>query len=75
VLTIGCVYGRDNDKKAYLNNGSNWVESSNLAIPINITNSITETIWRRVGPDFFGYKQMNRLRVYNLGWFECRSRW
>jgi hypothetical protein len=28
---IDIVYGRDNDKKAYLNNGSNWVESSNLA--------------------------------------------
>ncbi|CAC9540987.1 hypothetical protein, partial [uncultured Gammaproteobacteria bacterium] len=35
---IDIVYGRyNNDKKAYLNNGSNWVESSNLAIPINIT--------------------------------------
>ncbi len=34
---IDIVYGRDNDKKAYLNNGSNWVESSNLAIPISIT--------------------------------------
>ncbi len=34
---IDIVYGRYNDKKAYLNNGSNWVESSNLAIPISIT--------------------------------------
>ncbi|CAB5502423.1 hypothetical protein AZO1586R_1428 [Bathymodiolus azoricus thioautotrophic gill symbiont] len=50
---IDIVYGRNNDKKAYLNNGSNWVESSNLAIPINITNSITETIGRKL-PRFLG---------------------
>ncbi|VVH64137.1 hypothetical protein BSPLISOX_2012, partial [uncultured Gammaproteobacteria bacterium] len=62
---IDIVYGRDNDKKAYLNNGSNWVESSNLAIPINITNSITERIGRRVGSNFVGYKQMG-VRIVDI---------
>ena len=37
---IDIVYGGyKSDKKAYLNNGSNWVESSNLAIPVSITNN------------------------------------
>ncbi|MBA5249620.1 MAG: VCBS repeat-containing protein, partial [Gammaproteobacteria bacterium] len=34
---IDIVYGRDNYKQAYLNNGTNWVKNDNLTIPVNIT--------------------------------------
>ncbi len=53
---VDIIYGKNDHKKAYLNNGSNWVENNNLVIPINITKKITGNIYHQ---DHSGYQQMS----------------
>ncbi|OIR25073.1 FG-GAP-like repeat-containing protein, partial [Bathymodiolus thermophilus thioautotrophic gill symbiont] len=59
---IDIVYGKDNHKKAYLNNGTNWIENNNLAIPINITKTIKGNIYDM---DHSGYEQMS-VRIVDI---------
>ncbi|OIR25076.1 FG-GAP-like repeat-containing protein, partial [Bathymodiolus thermophilus thioautotrophic gill symbiont] len=59
---VDIVYGKDNHKKAYLNNGTNWVENHNLAIPINITKTITRRLTHK---EHAGYKQMS-VRIVDI---------
>ncbi|CAC9628195.1 hypothetical protein [uncultured Gammaproteobacteria bacterium] len=53
---IDIVYGHENDKKAYLNTGKNWVENHTLAIPINISKEISGSKYHM---DHAGYEQMS----------------